>query len=360
MNKKIKGMVMALDAQEALILTPDGQFLRVKKPADTCVVGMEILCEVPDENAKKTLSLGRVLKTAADNLVPRRPLLQGVLAAAMVLSLGVGSWAYPAGKLYMEVNPSVGLTYNVYHRIIGTESFNADGAQVIQGLAIYGKPLAEGVTDTFKAIDEKGFLKNGEDEVSDVVLGYTDAVVADEAAEAISQVVESVQKPVNLASVSVKPKVLKQATPEQTPVNAAIQQQKEPPKTLKNDRVEKVKQNVAAKKAEKKRLEAEQEKKRNEAEPAKQPAKPEKIEKPKVNIKPEKPQPVEKDKLRAERRQLEKLIEALIAERDGILNGELGTKEKDKQLKRIDKKIEQLEKRLKKILELQESNVTGS
>lgn len=395
MKKQMKGLVLSFEGHDVVVLTPDGQYVRVKKPNAACAIGMEISFEV---TAAGGMDFGRYLhqlKARLSWLMPKRPLLQGAMAVVLVGVMGVGSWAYPAGQLYMDVNPSVGLTYNVYHRIIKTESYNADGAKVIAGLKIYGKPLAEGVTDTFKAIDEKGFLKDGEDEVSNVVLGYTDAVVANEAAEAIGQVVETVQKPVNMATVAVKPQTLKQAEPKQTPVSAAIEQQKEPPKPLKIDRVEKVKQKIEIKKAEKKRLEAEQAKpnetvtkpeilekpikpektvktekviKPEKNEKPLQPAKPEKPEKPEKQDKQDKPDgvkaPVEQPSIQKqfqdELEALEKLILDLQSERDAILSSEMGKKEMDKQLKRIDKKLEQLEKRLNKLKQEKEQNITGS
>lgn len=386
MKKQMKGMVLSLEGRDVFVLTPDGQYLRIHKPKTPCTVGMEISFEVTAAGGIDASHYLYPLKAAMSWLVPKRPLLQGAMAVMLIGALGVGSWAYPAGQLYMEVNPSVGLTYNVYHRIIGTESFNADGAKVIQGLSIYGKPLAEGVTDTFKAMDDQGFLKSGEEAVSDVVLGYTSEAVAKEAAEAIGAVVETVQKPVNMATVAVKPQVLKQAEPEQTPVSAAIKQQKEPPKPLKNDRVEKVKQKIEAKKAEKKRLETEQVKPKDTVDKPEIQPKPEKNIKPEKPIKQEKPikpekpvqppkpvkldksngvkvpvkQPKLEPKLQTEQEQLEKAILELQIERDAILNSELGTKEKDKQLKRIDKKLELLEKRLNKLKQEKALNITGS
>lgn len=269
MKKETRGMIMALDSRYATVLTPDGQFLKVKKPSEPCFIGDEIAFTA------QTWSWSAAVSRAAAAF--RRPVLQGAVAMSALLFAGLGSWAYPMGHVYMDVNPSISLTYNVYHRVIGTESFNEDGQKIISAINIYGKTLEDSVAESLRVMDQQGYVKSGEAEISGVILGYSDEAAESEALAGVSKAAEAVAKPVTVATVKVSDKVAKAAKAavkeavKTTPIKAAIvsetkdkhqneetmeeqstaeiiQSNREALKVIKDERLEKIKAEIEAKK----------------------------------------------------------------------------------------------------------------
>lgn len=200
MSKQSKGMVLEIQNQMATVLTSDGQFIKTKVPKTGCVIGDEIAFEMDSSKSS-------VVKTFLDQLGVLNPVKSPHLNlqfAAVVLCLvgGSVSWAYPAGHVYMDVNPSLGITYNVYHRVIGVESFNEDGQAITSGLTSYGKSLEETIESTLLLMNEKGFVK---DQSSAVILGFSEenANVKAEAVKAVGTAVDKSQKVIEIASVQV-------------------------------------------------------------------------------------------------------------------------------------------------------------
>jgi hypothetical protein len=380
MKRKIKGIVLSIENSHALILTVDGQFVKVKSSIEPCFIGMEIVGEVREVSSTWRIDC----KHWVEGL--KRPIFQLAIAMVLTLVVGVGSWAYPVGRIYMEVNPSVGLSYNIYHRVIGAESYNADGAGVIKGLSIYGKPLSEGIADMFRTIEKQGYIKTGDAEMSGVILGYSDDEVMVEAVSAIGKVSEEVQKPVVVAAVEVtqdskrisqnaakSAKTDLEKSVEWTPVKVAIAKKKESAvstkdkETLKSqqkeierevsrlsaqstaDIIKENEQNVKQMKDErietvKKKIEVRKEKKKDEEKKKKEPV---------VTDKPIKSKKtVEKSTVDKQIEKLQTELAQLRIEREMLSQSELPKKEKVKQLKRIDKQIEHLIKQLDELGEV--------
>lgn len=215
MNRQIKGTVMSIENGFAIVLTPDGQFLKSKLPDEACFIGDEIAF-----GGKTGFDWSALLSWR--EAVLRKPVLQGSLAAVMLLTTGLTSWAYPAGHVYMEVNPSIGITYNVFHRVIGLESFNEDGEQIKQAVDVYGKSIEEGIKASLMAMDDKGFVKENS---SGLILGFSEEnkAIHQSAMDAVGTVVEKVEKPLNVASLTVDQKSSKRASNMGTsPINVAI------------------------------------------------------------------------------------------------------------------------------------------
>lgn len=59
------------------------------------------------------------------------------LAAATVLSLGGGTYAYakttPAAYVSVDINPSVELGVNSFGKVISAQAYNEDGQKVLEG-----------------------------------------------------------------------------------------------------------------------------------------------------------------------------------------------------------------------------------
>lgn len=215
MKKEIKGMILAIEDGYATVLTPDGQFLKHKLSKESCYIGDEITFET-------ALNLDLATRNEWFRQTFRRPILRTAFSLGVVLTSAITSWAYPTGHVYMDVNPSIGISYNVYHRVIGVQSFNADGETVLDSVSLYGKSIEESVETSLIAMNDKGFVK---DETSGVILGFSQdsASVKESVVEAVSTVVEKVEKTIEVSSVKVERTAAKQAVSVgSSPIKVAI------------------------------------------------------------------------------------------------------------------------------------------
>lgn len=203
MSKLNKGMVLEIQDQMATVLTSDGQFVKTKIPKNGCHIGDEIAFETsPEQTSILRRLLSRLQQNSLSNAGYHPRLGMQLAALGLTVLAGGVSWAYPAGHVYMDVNPSLGITYNIYHRVISVESFNEDGRVIKSGLSSYGKSLEETIESTLLLMNEKGFVK---DDSSAVILGFSEenGAVKAEAVKAVGTAVDKAQKVIEVASVQV-------------------------------------------------------------------------------------------------------------------------------------------------------------
>lgn len=214
-HKVCKGLVMAIEANSMTVMTAQGEFLKTGfQPQAT--IGDEVTFEIetaPEPQREKS-RLWQALPVG----------LSRAAAGLMVLMVATGaSWAIPVGQVYLDVNPSLGLSYNIYERVIGVEGYNADGEVIKQALSIYGKSIEASVEATLTLMDEKGYVKEQD---ADVILGYSSdsEQVKAAAVKAVTAVVEKVEKPLAVAEVKVNSEDASQAKTDQTsPIKAALE-----------------------------------------------------------------------------------------------------------------------------------------
>lgn len=196
MKKNISGLIMSIEEGCAIVLTPKGEFVKTDVVSGQYFVGDEITFSVKGENQLWE-------RLTATGLTVPKPALQLALSVCVVLAGGVGTWAYPVGHVYMDVNPSLGMSYNLYHRVISMESFNEDGVKVMGKVSYYGKTIDEGLENTLKAMDAEGYIKTEDQGVSGVLIGYTDPNLEKEFVKSIVETSDEIQKTLQVASVEV-------------------------------------------------------------------------------------------------------------------------------------------------------------
>lgn len=209
-----RGLVMGIEKDTMIVMTAQGEFLKTRFQ-DQAVIGDEV---------------SFVLAPNAEDLHVKhkgwKPIPLGLVRVAagfmgIVVATGM-SWAIPVGQVYMDVNPSLGLSYNIYERVIGVEGFNADGETIKEGLSVYGKSIEESVEATLTLMDEKGYVK---DQQADVILGYTteNEKVKTAAVKAVTAVVEKVEKSIAVAEVAINGDDQSKAkTAKTSPIQAAL------------------------------------------------------------------------------------------------------------------------------------------
>lgn len=142
----MKGIVMEVTGKYAIILTRDGLFKKIKaQPGMT--PGVEIDTSMPCKAAPA-----------------RRPMYRiASIAASILLVLGSGSavFSYNAPYSYVDfdINPSIGLTANIYDRIIKVEALNEDGSRLIEGRNLKHMTLDQGIMLLLSTAVEQGYLE---------------------------------------------------------------------------------------------------------------------------------------------------------------------------------------------------------
>jgi len=141
---QMKGIVMEITGKYAVILTQDGQFRKIK--------------------AQPGIAAGAETDTGMPSLpsAARKPVYRiASIAASFMLALGIGIFSYsmPYSYVDFDINPSIGLTANIYDRIIRVEALNDDGSKLIENKNLMHRRLDEGVTLLLSSAVEQGYLK---------------------------------------------------------------------------------------------------------------------------------------------------------------------------------------------------------
>lgn len=140
----MRGIVMEITGKYAVILTQDGQFMKIKaQPGMT--VGAEIDTCMPSMASAARKPMYRIASIAASFL--------------LVLGIGIFSYSMPYSYVDFDINPSIGLTANIYDRIIRVEALNDDGSKLIENKNLMHRRLDEGVTLLLSSAVEQGYLK---------------------------------------------------------------------------------------------------------------------------------------------------------------------------------------------------------
>ncbi len=145
----MRGIVVEITGKYAVILTQDGLFKKIKARPDMAV-GAEI-------------DTGRPAKAAA----VRRPMYRiASIAASLLLVLGISMYIYsmPYSYVDFDINPSIGLTANIFDRIIRVEALNEDGNKLMENRNLVHMKLERGITLLIDSAVEQGYLIEEADE----------------------------------------------------------------------------------------------------------------------------------------------------------------------------------------------------
>ncbi|MDQ0154071.1 anti-sigma factor domain-containing protein [Robertmurraya andreesenii] len=152
----IKGIIMEMNERFLTLLTPDGEFLQVRKKSNDYQIGQEIL--VPVEDRGTFFSNVKVWKG------------KSVVAFAIACILALVTFI-PIGKdevyayMSIDVNPSIELGVNEDLAVIELISYNDSGKKIIADLPKWrNKDIHEVTGYILKSLKTNGYLK-GEQEV---------------------------------------------------------------------------------------------------------------------------------------------------------------------------------------------------
>lgn len=135
----MKGIVVEIKKNEAIMLTDDGLFTKVKNQNYT--VGQAIKVQ----ESKKSYS--KWIAGAAS-----------VAAAFAVCTIGTYAWFTPTDYVSLDVNPSVEYTINTFDRILEVKAVNDDGEEILDNLDLKNMTIEDAVKETLDKLMADGYL----------------------------------------------------------------------------------------------------------------------------------------------------------------------------------------------------------
>lgn len=160
-----KGIIMEINNRSLTVMTPNGEFIKVRKSQQTYLVGEEIDFPSPSPiYAKENTFL---------SIFSKRTIGVFALAAALifftVLPLGRGSGVY--AYVSIDINPSIEIALSEDMKVVGLTSFNKDGKEIIEQLSNWKNKKLETVTEQIiEKIAAKGYLKTNHEIIIGTVI----------------------------------------------------------------------------------------------------------------------------------------------------------------------------------------------
>lgn len=141
----MKAIVVEIDKREAVVLSDDGLFKRIRN--ENYEVGQTVSIRAE----KRTVS--RLAAGAA-----------GVAAAFAVCTIGSFAYFTPSDYVSLDVNPSVEYSANMFDRILDVRAVNDDGAEILSNLRLKNMTIGDAVKTTLDEMIAGGFITDGPDE----------------------------------------------------------------------------------------------------------------------------------------------------------------------------------------------------
>jgi hypothetical protein len=148
----MKGIIMEIVQRDAVILTEDGTFARVKN--QNYAVGQTVdTRESLGIDTRKRFNIGAKWVSGA----------AGMAAALAISTIGAFAYYTPTDYVSMDVNPSIEYTVNMFDRILEAKAVNEDGSEILSDLDLKNKNLKEAMEETLDQLIREGYLADGPD-----------------------------------------------------------------------------------------------------------------------------------------------------------------------------------------------------
>ncbi len=85
-------------------------------------------------------------------------------AAAVVLVSSIGTYAYnkPVSYVSLDVNPSIGFSFNTFGKVIDVTGVNDDGEKILTDLDLKNKDIETAIRETVDELIKQGYIANDE------------------------------------------------------------------------------------------------------------------------------------------------------------------------------------------------------
>lgn len=155
------GIVMERTGRHVVIMTPEGEFKRVRLKGKNPDIGQEI--RVPVQNNLFTLPKASWLAVAAAVII--------FMIASPLLTMINQPAEVAVAYVSIDINPGVELTVSNLDNVLSAKAYNSDGEKVLAGLDIIGTKYLKAESEIIKKAVQLGFL--GENASSTFVISVS-------------------------------------------------------------------------------------------------------------------------------------------------------------------------------------------
>jgi hypothetical protein len=207
MGKEIQGIVMEINPRSCIIMTREGEFHKVPRPAHKVMVGEEIKTQLPLSSRSKWIRLS------------------SIAAAAMFIML-VGWYFYrtampvAVAHVSLDINPSIELSVDQNSCVIDGIGYNEEGKLLLVSVPVIGKNVYTAIADLIAVAIQQHYLDPNKENVVFTTIVQAEPAVAVNAVpvveedlvfQAIISSVETVNIPVEVLITKAEPKLQQQA-----------------------------------------------------------------------------------------------------------------------------------------------------
>lgn len=148
---KIKGTVLEINSDTALVMTSDCDFLEIYR-LEGLKTGQEIVFSRRDV-VRKNKRIGRRFTYA---LVACLALF--LLCMPVYSSFFAGTAGAAAAYVSIDISPGLELTVDDRSRVLAAEAFDQDGEKLLQSVPVQGKTVTEAISDLIKKAEEMNYV----------------------------------------------------------------------------------------------------------------------------------------------------------------------------------------------------------
>ena len=156
---KIKGTVLEINSDTALVMTSECDFMEIYRH-EGLETGQEIVFSRRDVVRKGKRTKWTTLALVAS-------LILFFICAPFYFSFFTGTAGATVAYVSLDINPSLELAVNNRCQVTKTTAFNEDGDKLLQNVPVNGKPVTEAVAALIKAAEEMHYLNTN---TNDLVL----------------------------------------------------------------------------------------------------------------------------------------------------------------------------------------------
>jgi hypothetical protein len=138
---KVKGIVMEINKNSAIIMTHDGKFINIKKPPFEISLGDEITSKPVN-----TMSFMKCTAIAAAIMILVLPFIYFKQAMATVAYVDV------------DINPSLELGINRYNKVSSITPLNSDGSKLIKDISLDGLHINDALGKVISKAKDMGYI----------------------------------------------------------------------------------------------------------------------------------------------------------------------------------------------------------
>ena len=150
-RKNVQGIVMEKSGKDIILLTRDGEFLRVPSRGLSYQPGMEVEVSIPSRK--------------------RLPFMLSAACAAVILFIAVAlpllqpALATPEAYLALDINPGVVFSLDEHAVVLEAKAINKDGERILEMLEAEGAQVLQVLDALLEAAWENNYLAAGRDNI---------------------------------------------------------------------------------------------------------------------------------------------------------------------------------------------------